>query len=230
MLKINEMYCGDVVDIVKQLDDNSIDLVICDAMYGNKYYVDNEYEYTLELQKTVILMCDRVLKPGGMLIVIGKQRIVLIDPEQNGEKLTSDTIRPTSKLYWIQKENIEIEEDPHNLDSYLLNQVLFYSKGKKASTFNIKDLDNQSDTWNDIEDIRLRPTELIDTSLSDIQKPIQLIERLIKLGSNKGDLVLDLYGNVGTVPLVCKQLERKYIMIEPESELFEFAKKRIKNY
>lgn len=221
------MYCGDVVDIVKQLDDNSIDLVICDAIYGNKYYVDNEYEYTLELQKTVISICDRILKPGGMLIVIGKQRIVIIDPENSGEKLTSDTIRPTSKLYWIQKENIEIDEDPHNLDSYLLNQILFYSKGKKAITFNIKELDNKTDTWNDIEDIRLLPSELIDASLSEIQKPIQLIERLIKLGSNKGELVLDLYGNVGTVPLVCKQLERHYIMIEPEFLFVKHAYDRL---
>lgn len=59
------------------------------------------------------------------------------------------------------------------------------------------------------------------------QKPISLISRMIKVSSNKGDLVLDLFAGTGTTSLVAKQLNRKFICIELEDRYIKIINKRL---
>lgn len=62
------------------------------------------------------------------------------------------------------------------------------------------------------------------------EKPEELLERVILLGSKKGDLILDPFMGSGTTGVVCKKLERKFIGIEIDDEYFDIAEKRIKNH
>lgn len=59
------------------------------------------------------------------------------------------------------------------------------------------------------------------------QKPLLLIEYLIKTYSNDGDVVLDFCMGSGTTGLACKNLNRKFIGIEKEKEYFDLAAKRM---
>ena len=59
------------------------------------------------------------------------------------------------------------------------------------------------------------------------QKPIELITRLVKLHSLKGDTVLDLFMGSGTTGVACKHLKRNFIGIELNKEYYKIAKKRI---
>ena len=59
------------------------------------------------------------------------------------------------------------------------------------------------------------------------QKPIKLIRELIKKFTKEGDLVLDPFCGSGTIPLVCKQLNRNYIGFEISKEYVEMAQKRL---
>jgi len=59
------------------------------------------------------------------------------------------------------------------------------------------------------------------------QKPIKLIRELIKRYTKEGDLVLDPFCGSGTIPLVCKQLNRKYIGIEINQEYYEKSIQRL---
>jgi len=59
------------------------------------------------------------------------------------------------------------------------------------------------------------------------QKPIKLIRELIKKYTKEGDLVLDPFCGSGTIPLVCKQLNRKYIGIEINQEYYEKSIQRL---
>tara|TARA_Y100001937_G_C7058640_1_gene302634 strand:+ start:38 stop:994 length:957 start_codon:yes stop_codon:yes gene_type:complete len=60
------------------------------------------------------------------------------------------------------------------------------------------------------------------------QKPILLLEDLIKTFSNENDLVVDLTMGSGTTGVACKNTKRKFIGIEQDEAYFEIAKKRIK--
>lgn len=59
------------------------------------------------------------------------------------------------------------------------------------------------------------------------QKPVALMEYLIKTYTNEGDLVLDFTMGSGTTGVACKNTKRNFIGIELDPEYFEVAKKRI---
>lgn len=66
-------------------------------------------------------------------------------------------------------------------------------------------------------------------NLHPTQKPIALMEYLIKTYTNKGDTVLDFACGSGTTGIACEHLNRKWIMIEKKEEYCEIAAKRIEN-
>lgn len=61
------------------------------------------------------------------------------------------------------------------------------------------------------------------------QKPVALMEYLIKTYTNEGDTVLDFTMGSGTTGVACKNLGRNFIGIEKDAEYFEIAKKRIQS-
>ena len=65
--------------------------------------------------------------------------------------------------------------------------------------------------------------------LHPTQKPVALMEYLIKTYTNKGDLVLDCFAGSGTTLLACKQLNRNFIGIEISPEYCTIAEERLKN-
>jgi len=66
-----------------------------------------------------------------------------------------------------------------------------------------------------------------DSTLHPTQKPVALMEYLIKTYTNEGETVLDFTMGSGTTGAACKNLSRNFIGIELDKEYFEIAKKRI---
>ena len=62
------------------------------------------------------------------------------------------------------------------------------------------------------------------------QKPVLLIEDLIKTFSNKGDLIVDLTAGSGTTGIACLNTNRNFILIEKDERYYEIAKMRINEY
>lgn len=62
------------------------------------------------------------------------------------------------------------------------------------------------------------------------QKPVALMEDLIRTYTNEGDTVLDFTMGSGTTGVACKNLNRKFIGIEKDDKYFEIAKNRIENH
>ena len=87
-----------------------------------------------------------------------------------------------------------------------------------SSTFNIEM--GLTDVWNDInfyEEKRLHPT----------QKPVKLIERIIRASSHKNMIVLDPFMGSGSTAIACLNLNRYYIGIEKEDKYIEKINSRI---
>lgn len=66
-------------------------------------------------------------------------------------------------------------------------------------------------------------------SLHPTQKPVELLEYLIRTYTNEGDLVLDFTMGSGSTGVACKNLNRRFIGIELDEKYFEIAKNRIEN-
>ena len=69
--------------------------------------------------------------------------------------------------------------------------------------------------------------EKLGTTVHPTQKPVPLLEYLIKTFSNEGDLVLDNCMGSGSTGVACKNTNRNFIGIELDKNYFEIAKNRI---
>ncbi len=252
MLDINKIYHDDAFDLFTQLDDESVDLIVCDGPYGvtsNKWdQISNIQRFNLELLK----IFSTKLKEGGALYLFGKPNCIdFIDYRP------FLTLR--SKIIWFQPSRLA-QGRINYTNNYDI--ICYFTKGAKPKTFNLEDIrvsqlvelehrlrcervpsvqngqyaktkfnpegKNPGDVWGDVKQLTYKSKELANREvLNTIQKPEKLIERLIKASSSKGDLVLDPFAGVGTCPVVCRRLDRHFIAIEKEKEFVDIANRRL---
>ncbi len=72
--------------------------------------------------------------------------------------------------------------------------------------------------------------DILSSNLHPTQKPIALMEYLIKTYSNEGDTILDFTMGSGSTGVACKNTNRNFIGIELDKEYFEIAQKRIEDH
>ena len=80
------------------------------------------------------------------------------------------------------------------------------------------------DVWTDISHLQQKDPERIGYPT---QKPLKLLERIIKASSNEGDLVADFYLGSGTTAVVCKELNRKFIGCDINPKAIEITNARL---
>ncbi len=251
-MKLNEIYQGDALELIDKLDNNSIDLIVCDGPYG---VTTNEWDKVTNIQMfnlNLIKLFSRVLKPGGALYLFGKDDCIdFIDyrPYLNLNR----------KIIWYQPSRLA-QGRLNYTNNYDL--IVYFTKGK-AKTFNLDDIrvpqlvelehrlrcekvpsvtngkygktkfnnkgKNPGDVWGDIKQLTYKSKELISREfLNTIQKPEKLIERIVRASSNEGDIVLDPFSGVGTTFVVCKKLKRNYIGFELNPDYIAIAKERVR--
>jgi site-specific DNA-methyltransferase (adenine-specific) len=71
--------------------------------------------------------------------------------------------------------------------------------------------------------------DILTSNLHPTQKPLALMEWLVKTYSNEGDTILDFTMGSGTTGVACKKLNRNFIGIELDKDYFKIAKDRIEN-
>ena len=252
MLDLDKIYHADAFELSAQLDDESIDLVICDGPYGvttNKWdRISDIQNFNLELLK----MFAPKLKDGGALYLFGKPDCIdFIDYRP------FLTLR--SKIVWYQPSRLA-QGRINYTNNYDI--ICYFTKGTKPKTFNLDAIrvaqlvelehrlrcervpsvangkyagtkfnpngKNPGDVWGDVKQLTYKSKELESREvLNTIQKPEKLMERLIKASSSKYDLVLDPFAGVGTCPVVCRKLDRHFIGIEKEKTFVEIANRRL---
>ena len=102
-----------------------------------------------------------------------------------------------------------------------LEKILDFKKPYSEVNFIFNPQMGFTDVWSDInfyKEERYHPT----------QKPLQLIERIIKAGSNEDMVVLDPFIGAGSTALACVNLKRKYIGIDIDKKYIKITKERIK--
>ena len=248
----NKIYQGDSLKLLEEIEDNSIDLIVCDGPYG---VTENEWDKVSNIQEfnlTLIKIFSRILKPGGSAYLFGKDDCIDFIDYRPYLKLNR-------KIVWYQPSRLA-QGRRNYTNNYDL--ICYFSKGS-AKTFNLDDIrvpqlvelehrlrcekvpsvtngkygktkfnekgKNPGDVWGDIKQLTYKSKELISRDLlHTIQKPEKLIERIVKASSNEGDIVLDPFMGVGTTAVVCKKLNRNFIGFELNPNYIELANKRLK--
>ncbi len=252
-MEINKIYQGDFLELINKLDDESIDLIVCDGPYGVTQNgwdkVGSMQEYNLNLIK----LFSRILKNGGSLYLFGKSNCIdFVDYRPY--------LNLNSKIIWYQPSRLA-QGRTNYTNNYDL--IAYFTKGK-TKVFNLDDIripqmvelehrkrcenvpsvvngkfhktkfnekgKNPGNVWGDIKQLTYKSKELVNKDfLHTIQKPIKLIERMIKANSNEGDLVLDPFIGTGTTAIACKNLKRNFIGFEINPKLVEICNSRLED-
>ena len=247
------LFKQDNLELLKQIDDNSIDLIYCDVLYntGKKFddYDDNlgTPQQAMEWYKPRLLEMFRVLKDTGSIYLQCDYRLI------HYLKIEMDTIfginNFRNEIIWHYKSMSNTKRYyPRKHDS-----ILFYTK-TDTYTFNydndsvqvpyaeatLKRSQTKAGFNNDKADYLKSNTYLIEDVWDNIsflkngvvyntQKPKGLLERIIKTSSNESDLVADFFMGSGTTCVVAKELGRKYIGCDIGDKALDASIERLKD-
>ncbi|GHT67653.1 methyltransferase [Bacteroidia bacterium] len=248
---VDQIYQGDALKLIHQIQSSSVDLIVCDGPYG---VTENEWDKVASIQDfnlELIKLFARVLKPGGALYLFGKddcidfidyrpylslnRKIVWYQPSRlaqgrlnytNNYDLIAYFTRDRAKTFNLDDIRVpQLVELEHRLRCERVPSVANGQYGKTKFNENGK---NPGDVWGDIKQLTYKSKELVSREmLNTIQKPERLIERIVRASSNEGDLVLDPFSGVGTTFAVCKKLNRNFIGFELNSDYIEIANSRV---
>ena len=217
----NQVICCDATTLLRSLPDHSVDAVITDPPYGLAKYnplqvargsrngQGGDYQRVNEEwdQETPLEWLDevsRILKPGGSVVVFnGKIGLIEI-----GYKCLHLGWRLLAEITWYKP------DAPPNFTGRCVSQsterFLWYCPGGSNWTYNRKYAKqvnggvNFRDVWTFYAprgDERVHPT----------QKPLLLMDRIVRLFTRSGDLIVDPFAGSGTTLLAARNAERDYI-------------------
>lgn len=241
-----ELYNTDCLQTMQDFDDNSIDCIVCDLPYAMTKMSWDSLIPLGELWKQY----NRIIKKNGNIILFstGLFTYKLIESNTKNFKykliwkknvptgMSSAKFRPM-KYYEeicvfnegigtynpIMKERVGEKKECYNgYDHYCgKSNHVNYEKQKKKYDPNFVQP-------SDILEFNVVPNR--NGKLHPTQKPIDLVEWLIKTYSNENETILDNCMGSGTTGIACINTNRNFIGIEKEKEYFDIAEKRIKNF
>lgn len=235
---------GDCLQLMKDIPDESVDCIICDLPYGTTNLKwDKVIDYNMLWAEY-----NRILKDNGNIILFCSgeftYKLYASNPKQYKYKLiwkknvptgmSSAKYRPMKYYEEIlvfqkgkgtynpqMKDRVGVGKSCYNYEHYCGNSNhIQYGKVKKK-------YDPDKVQPSDILEFNVVPNRK--GKLHPTQKPVELLEWLVKTYSNYGDVVLDNCMGSGTCGVACKHLGRGFIGIELEKSYFTIAKERIAN-
>lgn len=225
-----KLFCGDCLDILPTLPDGCVDLVLCDLPYGT---TQNKWDSVLPLD---------VLWREYERVCVGAVVLTASQP------FTSTVV--VSKLDWFkyawvwEKSAATGHLNAKRMPMKLHEDVLVFSKGAapynpqgltpynkvtrrggNGSNFGASGVENFQERTNYPRSIVRFPHE--GKAVHPTQKPVALMEYLIRTYTNPGDVVLDNTMGSGTTGVAAINTGRDFIGIEKDPGYFEIAERRI---
>ena len=235
--------CSDNLDFLKSINDSEIDLIYCDILYGTgrkfsdyqdlrPIKLDIEEHYIPRIREI-----HRVLKDTGTVYLQMDTKInhwirCIMDDIFGYNNMRNEIIwhyntAPRKKNDFGKRHDIIYRYS--KTDNYKFNpQREPYSKsaprGYEKEKYYHPDGKVIGDVWNiNI----LGQNDKTERAGYDTQKPLALIERIIKSSSDEGDLVSDLYLGSGSTAVACKKLNRNFIGCDINQKAIDITNLRL---
>ena len=240
MLKDNvQLFKGDCLDIMSNIQEGSIDLIVVDPPYEK---TQNRWDEIIPLEP-MWARIKKVLKPKGVTVFTAAQpytsMLVMSNPRWFRYDMVWQKTIGSGQLN-INRQPLRVHEsilvfyENFGIYNEQMTEGTAYKINRKVSKFKSsygKQRDHVS-----INTGQRRAKSVIKIKnprkkgSHDTEKPVSLIEYLIKTYSNEGDTVLDFAMGRGTTGIACLNTNRKFIGIEIDKYWYEEAVKRLKNY
>jgi len=235
-----DLRLGDCLEVMKTIEDNSIDAIICDLPYGT---TANKWDSVIDFD-LMWPQLNRVIKPNGAIVLFGSEPFSSALRMSNIKNYKYDWVwdkKMVTGFALCKKQPMRNHE----------NIMLFY---KSQPTYNWQKRDVKkpfgkildgvsSENYGNLKNKGKRgvgyPKTIIEfpkpnnLSKKDLggkhptQKPIALMEYLIKTYTNESETVLDFTMGSGTTMLACKNTNRNGIGIEKDPQYYAVAVARV---
>ena len=242
-MKINKIYKGDCLELMpKYVDDKSVDMIFCDLPYGT---TKCKWDSVIDLPK-LWDEYERVIKDNGVILlfaqtpfdkVLGASNLKLLKYEWIWEKTQATGHLNAKKMPMKAHENILVfykklpTYKPQKTNGHKpINSYTKYIKTQNNTEIYgemKREISGGGETDRYPRSVITFASDKQKSCLHPTQKPLSLIEYMIRTYTNEGDLILDNACGSGTTGLGAKNLGRNFIMMEQDPEHYETACKRV---
>ena len=232
---------GDCLVEMKNIPDKSIDMILCDLPYGTTACKWDTVIPFVSLWEQY----ERIIKDNGAIVLFGQEPFTSFLRISNIEEWKYDWYWEKERLTNITQVKKRAGKTVETISVFYKKQCL-YNPQKLIHTGAVRTnkvkngkmgklTDSAEKKVFEYTDTGFRyPTQVLKfqrdclkSNLHPTQKPIALIEYLIKTYTNESDMVLDNCMGSGTTGVACKNLNRNFIGIELDEEYFKIAEARI---
>lgn len=237
------LYQGDCLELMSGIPDRSIDMILADLPYG---ITACSWDTVIPL-KPLWGQYERVIKDNGAIVLFGSEPFSTKLRDSNIKNYKYDWIWEKDNSTGFQLARVMPLKKHENIMVFskgvtypVSNNKMMYkpqglkvlnkrnTRGKKSEYLTESGCKNNSY----VQSYTGYPTSIIKfnkvkNTLHPTQKPVALLEYLIKTYTNEGDLVLDNVMGSGSTGVACKNLDRRFIGLELDEKYFEIAKNRI---
>lgn len=234
---IDKVFQGDCLEVMRDIPNQSIDMVLCDLPYGT---TQNKWDSIIPLED-LWKEYDRIIKPNGAIVLTSQgvftAKLILSNIKNFKYKVVWEKSKPTNFL----NAKIQPLRKHEDICVFYKKQPVYNPQKTKGVPYNKGVRKNQlSGSYGDFNPVEVKssgeryPTDIVyfKTAESEgkvvhpTQKPISLGRYFIRTYTNKGDIVLDNTCGSGSFLVAAVLEERNFIGIEKnhQSELFKNEK------
>jgi DNA modification methylase len=239
MLQINSVNNGNCLELMSDIDDKSIDMILCDLPYGVSAC---KWDSVIPFEP-LWAHYKRIIKDNGAIVLFGSEPFSSYLRISNIKQYKYDWIwnkRKPGNIFLAKYQPMKT----HEIIS-VFNSKIFYpiktprDKIKQSKNYGTGEAMGGDKYKEDELYIYTdkNPISILDFSNASqngkfhpTQKPVALFEYLIKTYTNEGELVLDNCAGSGTTAIACLKANRNYILIEQETKYCDIANKRIAEF
>lgn len=237
-IKNYELYNSECIKTMKEIPDKSINLILCDLPYGTTNCSwDNIIPFDLLWEQY-----NRIIKDNGAIVLFSAQPFTtkLINSNIKNykyswywikNKCTGFTFAKHQPMRKVEDINVFYKKKPIYVPQGLIElDKPIVKKGKR----NKKDVIYKTDSLQKEHIVKYTnyPNNVLffdkeTNGVHPTQKPVSLLEYLIKTYTRERDLILDNCMGSGSTGVACANTNRRFIGIELNKEYFKIAKNRI---
>lgn len=236
-------YQGDCLVEMDKIANKSVDMILCDLPYGTTAC---KWDSVIPFEP-LWKQYERVIKDNGAIVLTASQpftsylitsNIKIFKYEIIWQKTRPSNVFNAKKMFMKYHENVCIfykslpTYNPQTTIGKAYKKVHYIQDRSNGTLGKTGEKDGHISENNGI----MQPKSVIEISnpnkdsLHPTQKPIELMEYLVKTFTNEGDIVLDNCMGSGTTGVACKKTGRHFIGIEKDEKYFDVAVRRISEY
>lgn len=231
-----QLFQGDCLELMSDIPDGSVDCIITDPPYG---VTRCEWDKRVNLSE-LFRFCWKILKPSGPIVVFSQMSFTVDVINACRKYFRYELIYHKSrKVGFLAAKKMPLKAHENILVFY--KKLPTYNPQKTPGKTYISKPHQPGGAYGRIKVRKYTEKSVSDRYPSDVlffknsnhkslhptQKPVELIEWLVKTYTNPGDTVLDCFMGSGTTGVACVRNGRKFIGMELQDRYFEVANKRI---